>query len=281
MSAPSTQEEPPCVCARCPRLLAAAAVSLVPASAASAWAPASTATVKPGVQTYTQGSQCTANFVFTDGTSTYIGQSAHCAGTGAATDTNGCKAASRPIGTPVEIRGASRPGTLVYSSWITMQQRGETNADACQYNDFALVKIDPADVGKVNPSVPFWGGPVGINTTGTRTGETVLSYGNSSLRAGVALLSPKQGKSVGTTGNGWSHTVYTATPGVPGDSGSAFLDSKGHALGTLSTLALAPLPASNGVSDFTREYDYMRTHFDGAITLAQGTEPFRGSLGGL
>ena len=32
-----------------------------------------------------------------------------------------------PLGTPVEINGASRPGTLAYSSWIAMQQRGETN----------------------------------------------------------------------------------------------------------------------------------------------------------
>ena len=27
-----------------------------------------------------------------------------------------------------------------------MQARGETNDEVCQYNDFALVKIDPADV---------------------------------------------------------------------------------------------------------------------------------------
>ena len=260
-----------------PTLLVCCALALaaIAPATASAWAPAGTATIHPGVQTYTEGAQCTANFVFQDGGGTYIGQAAHCSGTGAANETNGCLAGSHPIGTPVEIEGASRPGTLVYNSWLTMQSKGEANADACAYNDFALVKVDPADVGKVNPSVPFWGGPVGINTTGTKAGETVLSYGNSSLRAGIEVLKPKEGKSVATVGNGWSHTVYTVTPGVPGDSGSAFLDSSGRALGVLSTLALAPLPASNGVSDFNRSYQYMQANF-GPATLVNGTEAFRG-----
>src|SRR4051812_12749137 len=42
--------------------------------AAPAYAPAATATIHPGVQTFTAGGQCTANFVYTDGTNTYIGQ---------------------------------------------------------------------------------------------------------------------------------------------------------------------------------------------------------------
>ena len=251
---------------------------VAPATAAPTWAPAATATVHPGVQTYTDGGQCTANFVFTDGTNVYIGQAAHCSSTGAATSTNGCESESLPLGTPVEVRGASKPGTMVYNSWLTMQARGETNSDACEYNDFALVKLDAADVGKVNPTVPFWGGPTGINTTGTAAGETVLSYGNSLLRLGLTQLSPKQGVSLGTTGNGWSHPVYTVTPGIPGDSGSAFLDSQGRALGVLATLQIAPLVGSNGVGDFSHEYNYMRTYYNSAITLALGTEPFQGPL---
>src|ERR687895_522035 len=126
-----------------------AAVAIVP-STAGAWAPAATATVHPGVQTFTAGGQCTANFIYTAGDNTYIGQAAHCASTGAATETDGCLAASLPLGTPVEITGASRPGTLAYSSWVTMQANGESDPDTCAYNDLALVRIDPADVGKVN-----------------------------------------------------------------------------------------------------------------------------------
>ena len=247
-----------------------------PVKAAPTWAPAATAPIHPGVQTITGGAgQCTANFIFNSGAEVYIGQAAHCAGTGAATETDGCLAGSLPLGTPVEVDGATRPGSLVYSSWLTMQAAGETNADTCAYNDLALVRLDPADHGRVNPSIPVWGGPVGINSTGTSVGSTVYSYGNSSLRLVITLLSPKRGISVGDDGNGWSHTVYTVSPGIPGDSGSAFLDGSGRALGTLSTVAVLPLPASNGVGDIARELAYARSHFDSGLVLANGTEPFR------
>ena len=246
---------------------------------------ADTAQIHPGVQMYTEGAQCTANFVFTDGAgNTYVGYAAHCAGTGEATDTNGCDAGSLPLGTRVDfVEGGSLvgegttvgSGTLAYSSWLTMQRRGETDENTCAYNDLALVKVDAADVSKVNPSVPFWGGPVGIDTDGTAAGETVYSYGNSSLRGGIEELSPKQGTSLGTEGDGWSHPVYTVTPGVPGDSGSAFLDAEGNALGTLSTLALAPLAGSNGVGDLDHELDYAQANGGIAgLALVPGTEPF-------
>ncbi|HMJ79065.1 MAG TPA: hypothetical protein VK507_23975 [Iamia sp.] len=268
------------------RLLAAVAalvLSLVAVLAASpapasAYAPAAQATIHPGVQMFTNGAQCTANFVFTDSVDVYIGYAAHCAGLGEATDTDGCLAGTLPVGTPVEIDGASQPGTLAYSSWATMQAVGETDANACAYNDLALVRIAPADVAKVNPSIPHWGGPTGLNTTGVPATTRVYSYGNSSLRFGITQLSPKTGISLGTTGGGWTHPVYTVTPGIPGDSGSAFLDAQGRALGVLSTLALAPLALSNNVSDLSRALDYMRAHTNlDAIQLAPGDLAFDGS----
>jgi hypothetical protein len=256
----------------------ACALAAGTAAAAPSWAPASSAAIHPGVMTHTDGAQCTANFIFYDASNVYIGQAAHCSGTGGATETNGCDSGSLPIGTPVTVDGASKPGTLVYNSWLTMQAKGETSADTCAFNDFALVKIDAADVGKVNPSIPFWGGPTGLDTDGTVAGDKVLSYGNSSLRGGVSQLSPKEGVSVGDEGNGWSHQVYTASPGIPGDSGSAFLDAQGKALGVLSTLAIAPLAGSNGVGDLAKELDYLGSQGGFGVTLATGTEPFRGPL---
>lgn len=265
-------------------LLAAVACTLgllVPATAAPAFAPAATAAIHPGVMTYTAGAQCTANFVFTDPAGdVFLGQAAHCAGTGAATETNGCTAASLPLGTPVDI-GGSTPGKLVYSSWLTMQASGEKDPDTCAYNDLALVQVAPADVASVNPSIPFWGGPTALATGDPAPQSTVLSYGNSELRAGVSALSPKQGIVLQNDGGGWSHAVYTLTPGIPGDSGSAFLDAGGHALGVLSTLALAPLPLSNGVGDLPRELAYLNAHGSfGTVTVTPGTEPFRGALPG-
>ena len=70
--------------------------------------------------------------------------------------------------------------------------------------------------------------------------------------------------------------MYTVTPGIPGDSGSAFIDAAGRAFGTLSTVAIAPLPASNGVSDLSRELSYLESNTSFDVTLAAGTEPYRG-----
>jgi hypothetical protein len=286
---------------RTARRAAAAAVSIVAATAhagstaavsaapSPSWAPESEATITPGVQMYTAGAQCTGSFVFDDAEgNVYVGYAAHCAGTGEATDTNGCDAGSLPLGTRVTFNeGASLlgegtrlgTGTLAYSSWLSMQESGESDPDTCAHNDFALVKVDAGSVADVNPTVPFHGGPDGLATDGTTAGEPVYSYGSSSLRAGLTLLSPKLGTSIGDSGGGWSHGVSTVTPGVPGDSGSGFLDSEGNALGTLSTLAIAPVPLSNGVGDLPRELAYAQdaSGIDG-LGLVPGTTPFASLL---
>jgi hypothetical protein len=255
---------------------------LATASTASAWAPAESATVRPGVQTITGGGgQCTANFVFSDGATVYLGQAAHCSGTGGNTETNGCTAGSMPLGTQVEIEDARNPGTfpvhgtMVYNSWLQMQGGGETDPNACAYNDIALIRLDDAGIAQTNPTIPFWGGPTGV-TGSVGQAANVFSYGNSSLRFGIEQLKPKQGVNVRQTGGGWHYDVYTVTPGIPGDSGSAFIDGSGRAFGVLSTLAVAPLPASNGVSDVSRMVQYMHDHSDSfdAVTLQNGTEAF-------
>jgi len=256
------------------------AIALLAPAAASAWAPAGSAPVHPGVQTYTAGGQCTSNFVFEDGSGVYLGQAAHCSGTGGQTETDGCTSGSLPLGTQVEVKGASKPATMVYNSWLAMQAKGETDPDACAYNDLALVKLDPADVGKVNPSVPGFGGPTGVGSA-SGLGSTVYSYGNSSLRGGVTKLSPKQGVLIQNEGGGWSHVVATLTPGIPGDSGSGFLNGSGAAIGVLSTLQLAPLPATNGVGDLAKELAYMHANSSlGSVQLVPGTEPFKPNLVG-
>lgn len=259
--------------------LATAALTMLLPAAASAWAPAETASVHPGVQTFTQGAQCTSNFVFQEGSTVFLGQAAHCSGTGAATETDGCTSNSLPLGTPVEVNGASRSGTLAYNSWLAMQSVDERDPDACAYNDFALVRLDAADVGRVNPSVPGFGGPTRVGSVGD-LGSTVYSYGNSELRLGVTKLSPKQGIVVQNEGNGWSRSVATLTPGVPGDSGSGFLNEGGEAFGVLSTLQIAPLAGSNGVGDLPRELAYARSHGLPNLQMVPGTEPFRPDLVG-
>src|SRR5262249_8424455 len=156
------------------------------------------------VQMFTDGAQCTANFVFRSGRTVFIGQAAHCSGTGDSTDTDGCSSKSLPLGTPVKLAGVT--GKMVYNSWLTMQAQHEKSANTCAYNDLALVQLPATAVAKVNPTVPFWGGPNGVGG-GLTTGATVYSYGNSELRGGISTLSPKRGVSLGDDGNGWSHSV--------------------------------------------------------------------------
>src|SRR6476620_9354047 len=112
--------------------LPAEAAKTATTSTTAAYAPAATAKIHPGTMMYTDGAQCTANFVYTDGAgNTYVGYAAHCAGTGAATDTDGCSTQSLPLGTRVDFSNDGNlasegtivgHGTLAYSYWITEHQ---------------------------------------------------------------------------------------------------------------------------------------------------------------
>ena len=117
----------------------------------------------------------------------------------------------------------------------------------------------------------------GIDADGTAAGDRVYTFGNSSLRAGITQLSPHTGISLGDAAadGGWSHPLYTVTPGVPGDSGSAFVSADGKAVGVLSTLGLAPLPLSNNIGDLGKELAYAQQHSGIAgLRLVNGTEAF-------
>jgi hypothetical protein len=266
--------------------------SLAAAPGAAAWAPASSATIHPGVMTFTGApsflagaGQCTANFVFTDASGgVYLGQAAHCSSTGSGTETNGCNTHSQPLGTPIYagelvnggIQNGTLIGTLAYNSWIAMQGAGEKDPNTCAYNDLALIKITSSQVANVNPTVPFWGGPNGLAASIPATGERVFSYGNSILRGGISVLSPKTGVSLGEAegSGGWSDQVYTLTPGIPGDSGSAFVDASGNALGVLATVELAPVAGSNGVNSLAKELAYANKATGLGLAVAPGTTPF-------
>ena len=149
----------------------------------------------------------------------YLGQAAHCSGTGGQTETDGCTSGSLPLGTPVEVTGASKPGTLAYNSWLTMQANGRDRP--------RHLRLQRPRPDQDRPGRRRQGQPLGARASAGRPGSapcgdlgsTVYSYGNSALRAGVTKLSPKQGIVVQNEGGGWSHVVVTLTPGIPGDSG--------------------------------------------------------------
>jgi hypothetical protein len=261
---------------------ALAAPSAAPVEAGSpvvtGWAPAGRAAIHPGVVTETAGGgTCTANFVFTQGDRVFLGQAAHCAGTGAATETDGCRSATGPLGTDVTIHGSdgrNRTGDMVYSSWVAMQADGEPDRDVCAYNDFALIELSSGDTADVNPSVPFFGGPTGLHEGAVQVDSQVLGYGNSTTRLGIEALRPKVGTVVSSVPGGFSHEVYAVSPGIPGDSGAGYLTDDGAAVGLLSTLNLAPLPVSNGMTDLRKALQYAASHGFADLDLEPGTEQF-------
>ncbi len=176
------------------------------------------------------------------------------------------------------MTGASRPGTLAYNSWLTMQAAGETDPDTCAYNDLALIRIDPADVGKVNPSVPGFGGPTGSAPSATSARPSTPTA-TRNCAAGVTKLSPKQGIVVQNEGDGWSHNVVTLTPGIPGDSGSGFLNESGGRSASSAPCRSRRSPARNGVGDLGRELAYLRANGGfPAWSWCRGREPFKADL---
>lgn len=240
-------------------------------AAVPAWAPAATATIRPGAATLTDHAICTANFVFHDGAgNVYLGQAAHCSSSEDMGSLDGCVNNSLPIGTPVRVAGATRPATLAYNSWIGMDDRGETNINQCSYNDFALVRLDPADYASVNPTLRSTGGPTGIAANVVDQTD-VFGFGSTINQAGVAPHS-KRGVSLRQGADGLAHAVRLSPPGISGDSGSGVVDANGRAFGVLSTYS--PLRGTNGVGNLSRMMDYMRASGGPDVTLANGTEPF-------
>jgi hypothetical protein len=261
----------------------ALAASLLPGQSAGAgttplppWAPADRARVHPGQVLDTKGSDCTSNFVFADAANhVYLGQAAHCSSEGNDVNFDGCKERTLPLGTLVTVVESQVIGELAYNSWRTMQARHETNRAACLDNDFALVRLPDAARGDVNPTVPFFGGPAAVNTATVVAGDKLYAYGNTPLRAGIGMLSPKTGVVVIPVDDSWSYLGYFVSPGIPGDSGSAVLDAHGNALGLLSSLVTTPTPGANGVSDMARMLAYAQD-FSGikGLRLVAGTKPF-------
>ncbi len=243
-----------------------------PASAVSpTWAPLAAATVRPGAATLTATAICTSNFVFHDTAgNVFLGTAAHCSSTDDVRSLDGCLNNSLPLGTPVRIAGATRPGTLAYNSWIAMDERGETDPDTCRYNDFALVRLDPADNVLVNPTVRFWGGPTGIVPSALDRSE-VFGFGTSISRTGLTPH-PKRGTLLRQSVGGQTNIVLFNPPGISGDSGSGIMDQQGRAFGVLNTFSAGR--GINGAGNLTRMLDYARSSGFTDIHMAFGTEPF-------
>lgn len=245
-------------------------------------------TIGPGIQMVTAGRLCTGNFVFRDWRGrTFVGYAAHCARrTGEASQTDGCASRSHRNVLVRFARGvtATSPGTTVgwghlyWSSWRAMRRTGVHDWVRCHRNDFALVKVDRAYVRQVNPTVPFWGGPTGLAGP-PLSGGRIFTYGSFAHPGEPgSVLAPKSGHV--TQRFSWGATVFTPSVGVPGDVGSGFMDNKGRAAATLSTLADLPRPGTNGVGALAAEVKFANCHGLVGLRLVKGREPFSRSAVG-
>jgi hypothetical protein len=261
----------------------AVALAVLPTVAlpAAGWA-APAAAITPGVELQTPAggdviSRCTAGFVVRSADNVFLAYAAHCTSLADASGgIDGCTEPALPLGTPVTVLRTDRSptlGSLAYSSWLAMQDNRETEPDLCLHNDLALVALDPKDVGSVDPTVPVFGGPEGLDTDGTHAGELLFSYQPNVGRAAPA----RQGITLG--GSLRNHDVVMVPPPEHGDSGSGYLDAGGRAVGLLSSGVVLPVagrPADvNGVSDLAAALDYASEHGGlGRVELVAGTAPF-------
>lgn len=217
------------------------------------------ATIRPGAAL--GGGGCTGNFLFldADGGSVYIGTAAHCVSDDTEeelTDTNGCDPRyipAEPETVGVNVEGADRPAVLAYNSWYTMQQQGERNGDACNFNDFALLRLHPDDAAKAHPAMWSFGGPTG-DATDEASGDIIYTHGATAARPNEELLDARRGLIASTST--WSHGTFQITPGLPGDSGSPVIRDDGKAIGILVTLQAAPTPLSNDITDLGQALAY-------------------------
>jgi hypothetical protein len=180
---------------------------------------------------------CSLNFVFTDGTSKYIGTAGHCAGNG---QTVIAQVATRVDPTDTVVATLAAIGKVV-KSWNNGIGK-----------DFALIKVDPAF--KVVPGVAGALGPTGT-FCGDPVGQPVMHYGHGYIFF-VEQGYPKFGEVIPdltllvkfTSPEGFNWVGY----GLPGDSGSEVMNDAGLAVGDLTHgigVAGVPVPGLNFGTD--------------------------------
>lgn len=271
------------------------------------WAPAAEAVIFPGVQVQSFNGGCTVNFVFTDpnGTTVYVGTSAHCAAhprelSEDPGNPDYCSFLEPPKGQEQLVAyfdmwadWPSDPeapaGTYVYNSNMAMYGN-ETDARTCLENDFALIEVAPEWRHLVNPSVDHWGGPTGLRPGGEPAfGEKAYTVGGTLYRTGTPAQQPVPPVQETTrpregffdhpliwAESPWSTEADFVGQCLGGDSGSAILDKEGKAFAVME----AAVPTGNHcrVSYLEPMLEYMSEKTGRAVVLQLGTESFESGI---
>lgn len=212
------------------------------------WARLEDATIRPGVAIRTPSGECASNFMFIrpDNTSVYLGTTAYCM-------------RDVPIGALVTVGGPENLAILAYSSWITMEENGESDPDAREYNDFAVIRLDASTRPRAHPAMLVAGGPTGAaDAAAVASGDRVRAFTNA-----TTLLAPETAWHdaiiTGRVGD-WALLAHAAPPGTPGALGGGVVTPDGRALGVMVNLGVAPNPGSNGVARLDALMAYAKEH---------------------
>lgn len=212
------------------------------------WASLDEATIRPGVAIRTPTHECPSNFMFIrpDNTSVFLGTTAYCL-------------RGLPVGTVVGVGGPENIAIIAYSSWITMDENGETDPHAREYNDFAVIRLDSSTRPHAHPAMLHQGGPTAAaDAANIATGERVRAYANA-----TTPLAPRtawhEAVITGRVGD-WALLAHAAPPGMPGTLGGGVVTPDGRALGVMVNLGLAPNPGANGIARLDTLMAYAKEH---------------------
>jgi len=204
---------------------------------------------------------CTANFVWEDGMTRYLGAAGHCFIPPRATATHGPGADYNAAGVRVSVcvsncsfgglTGFVLEGDLVALGDVAYAR--QTAADGDIGNDFGIVTIPSSFASLVRPSMPVFGGPHTIENV--QQLQPVCHYGNGVLVGETFLTMARVGVGGGSTPTYW----VADSAAAPGDSGSALVtcESDGTtfrgrgAAGILTHLGLRVCPCTIEIDNMT------------------------------
>jgi hypothetical protein len=194
-----------------PRSLALPALVALVLAAAPAAAQGAV-TLQPGAYHETDAGSCTMNFVYTSGTTTYLGTAAHCVDS---------------VGQRVrDIEGVE------FGSVAFIGDEGDTAWD------FAFIRVDAEDVGRTSPAVKGWPAyPTGSTVpSDTATGDAIQLSG---YGLGYGTTKPTQEQRQAVHSFDDTEIYGVGGPIHWGDSGGPLVHKRtGRALGIVSRLCI-------------------------------------------
>lgn len=196
---------------------------------------------------------CTANFVWQQGATLYLGAAGHCFVPADRKATHGVGADYDASGVTVQVcvencegnfRTALLVGKLVTLGKVAYARQTDPTGEEDVGNDFGVVEIPAEAAHLVRPAMPVWGGPRGV--TNLETGDFGCHYGNGLLVGETFLTKARVGIGGGSDSDFWMGDFA----GAFGDSGSGLVgcESAGlsfqgtGAVGVLTHLGLSVCP---------------------------------------